>query len=104
MRACRGLQRGFRLGEPYFVRAGIDHEQQVALTDDLAVLEMDLGQEAADLGAQFNPVDRGKLPEQAEPDIDIALQRLADGDGAAAGGAAASASRVFRKAEIGRRQ
>ena len=32
--------------------------------DDLAILKMDLGQQASDLGAQFNPVDRGKLPEK----------------------------------------
>ena len=76
----RGLQLGLGLGELDFVGTRIDHEQQIALVDDLAVLEMDLGQDAADLGAQLDPVDRGELPEKAEPDIDIALQWLADRD------------------------
>ena len=45
---------------------------------DLAVLEMDLSQRAADLRAQLDPVDGGELAEEAGPGIDLALQRLAD--------------------------
>ena len=46
---------------------------------DLPVLEMDLGQRAADLGPQLDPVDRRELAEETGPDIDLALQGLADG-------------------------
>ena len=74
----RGLQRRLRLFQPDLVGPRIDDEQQVALVDDLAVLEMDLGQRAADLGPQFDPVDRRELAEKANPGIDVALQGLAD--------------------------
>ena len=35
----------------------IDQEQEIALVDDIAVLEADFGECATDLGAQFNAVD-----------------------------------------------
>ncbi len=71
---CRGLQRRLRLLELDLVGAWIDREEKVALVDDLAVLEMDLGERSADLGTQFDPVDRRKLAEEAGPGIDLALQ------------------------------
>src|SRR5260370_35660816 len=40
---------------------------------------MDFGQRSAHLRPQLDPVDRRELAEEAGPDIDLALQRLADG-------------------------
>ena len=61
-RRC-GLQQGVRAGELDLIGARVDDEQQIALFDNLPVLKMDLGQRAANLRAQFDPVDRGKLAE-----------------------------------------
>ena len=45
------------------------------------VLEMDLGQRTADLGPeQLDAIDGRELAEEAGPDIELALQGLADGD------------------------
>jgi len=74
----RGLQRRLRLFQPDLVRPGINREEQVALVDDLPVLEMDFGERAADLGPELDPVDRRELAEEAGPGIDLALQGLAD--------------------------
>src|SRR5439155_107467 len=63
-----------RLGKLDLVRTRIDHEQQVAIVDDLAVLEVDFGQRTADLGAQLDAVDGGELAEETEPAIHRALQ------------------------------
>src|SRR5579862_1138430 len=41
---------------------------------------MDLCQRSADLRAQFDPVDRRELSEEANPGIDLALQGCADRD------------------------
>ena len=68
----------------------VDHEQQVALLDHLAVLEMDLGQITADAGADLDVVDGGELPGELVPLGDLLLERRADRD--AGGGAAACAS------------
>ena len=55
--------------------------------DDLSILEMDLGQRAADLGPQLDAIDRRKLAEEADPRVDIAQQRLAHCHGAQAASA-----------------
>jgi hypothetical protein len=68
---------GVCLRELDFVWARIDDEQQIALVDNLAVLEVDLRQNTSDLSAQFYFVDRGKLPEKSKPRVDRALQGLA---------------------------
>ncbi len=72
---CREL--GVRLGQPDLVGGGIDHEQQIALLDDLAVHEMDLGQRAADLRAQLDAVDRRELAQQTDLGVDVACERPA---------------------------
>ncbi len=77
----RGLQLRIGLRQLDFIGARIDHEQKVALVDNLAVGEMDFRQRAADLGAQFDAIDRGELPEEAEPGVDLLPQRPADRDG-----------------------
>jgi len=46
--------------------------------DDVAVLKADLGESAANLGAKFNPIDRGKLAQELEARADIPLKRHAD--------------------------
>jgi len=46
--------------------------------DDLPVLEVDFGQCAADLSPQLDAIDGRELAEETSPDIDLALQGLAD--------------------------
>ena len=48
-------QLGLRLLQRALEGPRVDHEQQVALLDVLAVLEMDLGEVAGDAGAQSPP-------------------------------------------------
>ena len=69
-----------RLGQAVFVRPRIDDEQQIALLDDVAILEMDLGQGAADLRAQLDLVDRRELAEESQARIELVLERRADDD------------------------
>ena len=50
--ACHcGMELGVRLRKLDFVRTRVDHEKQVALVDDLPILEMNFGEDASDLGA-----------------------------------------------------
>ena len=75
----------FDLGDGLLVsliwgRGRIDQEQQVALVEDVAVLEADLGQRAADLGTQLDLLDGGELTGDLDPAVDLALKRYADGD------------------------
>src|SRR5262249_47218332 len=58
----------------------VDHKKEVTFVDDLTVLEMDLGQRTADLGAQLDTIDRGELTKQADARVDVAHERLAHGD------------------------
>ena len=67
---------GNGLAQLDLVRGGIDQEQQVALVDDVAVLEADLGQRAADLGAQFDLLDGRELAEDLEPAVDLATEAV----------------------------
>ena len=66
------LEIGCRLKRWVAVGAGVDHEQEIALVDDLPILEVDLGQRPSDLRAQLDAVDGRKLPEQADPRVDVA--------------------------------
>ena len=64
-RAGGTFELGSGLCESDFVGDGVDDEEEVALVDDVAVLEMDFRQRAADLGAELDLVDRGKLTKEA---------------------------------------
>ena len=48
--------------------------------DDVPILEVYSGKGAADLGAQLNLLDRGKLTKEAQSGINLALERLARDD------------------------
>jgi hypothetical protein len=76
----RCLQLGIGLCQPDFVGARVDGEEEIALVDDVAVLEVYSGKRAADLGAQLNVLDRGKLTKEAQARINLALERLAHHD------------------------
>jgi hypothetical protein len=71
---------GIGLCQLDLVGARVDREQQVVFADDVAVLEIYSGQSAADLGAELNLIDRGKLAKKAQPGIDLARERLAHHD------------------------
>ncbi len=71
---------GLRGGALDLERPRVDDEQEVALLDQLAVLEMDLLEIAADPGAQLDIVDRGELPGELVALDDLLAQRLADRD------------------------
>ena len=73
----RRQQLGLGLLQRDLVRARVDDEEQVALVDDLAVGEMDLGQIAADLGAELDRIDRRELAGELRPGREAALQRWA---------------------------
>src|SRR5258708_38961204 len=62
------------------VRLRVDYKQQVALLDDIAVLETDLSQRPTDLGAQLHPFHARKLTQELQPRGDITLERRTDGD------------------------
>ena len=48
--------------------------------DDVPILEVDASQCAADLRAQLNLLDRGKLTKEAQSGINLAHERLAHHD------------------------
>ena len=73
----RAFELGRRLGEPNLVGNRVDGEEEITLVDDIAVLEADFRQRAADLGAQFDLINRGKLAEEAQPRVEVADQRSA---------------------------
>src|SRR6516225_4819063 len=50
----RCLQLGFGLCQPDFVGARVDGKEEIALMDDVPILEVYSGKGAADLGAQLN--------------------------------------------------
>jgi hypothetical protein len=71
---CR-LELSVRLFELDLIRTRIDHEQQVALVHGLAVLEMDLGEVTAHLGAQHDLIHRGELTSEIGPVGNARLHR-----------------------------
>ena len=76
----RLLQIGARLIERVLERPLVDGEQQIALLDDLPVLEMHAVEIAGDARAHLDRIDRG---EAADIFVEIgqrALDRLGDGD------------------------
>ena len=75
----RGLELRDGLIEPDLERPRVDDEERVALVHDLPVLEVDRGQRAADLRAQFDTVHRRELAEEAAGGLHRLLQRQADG-------------------------
>ena len=76
----RCLQMGIGLCQPDFVGARVDGEEEIALMDDVPILEVYSGKRAADLGAQLNLLDRGELTKEAQSGINLALERLAYDD------------------------
>ena len=76
----RGLQQSVCSREPDLIGPRVDDKQEVAFVDDLAILEMDLGQCAADLSAQLDAIDCGELTEHADARVDVAHERLAHRD------------------------
>ncbi len=73
------LERGIRLAELDLIGPRIDDKQEVALTHDLPVFKVDLGERAADLGAQLDLIDGRELADRSEARFDVALQGVADG-------------------------
>jgi hypothetical protein len=69
-----------RLSQFDLIWNAIDDEKQIALVDDVAVLEADLSERAADLGAQLKMVHGRELPQEFEPAVHVTLQRRADGN------------------------
>src|SRR5215831_1960077 len=76
----RCLQLGLGLCQPDFVGARVDGEEEIALMDDVPILEVYSSKRAADLGAQLNLLDCGKLTKEAQSGINLALERLAHDD------------------------
>src|ERR1700745_268834 len=76
----RYLQLGIGLCQPDFVGARVDGEEEIALMDDVPILEVYSGKRAADLGAQLHLLDRGKLTKKAQSGINLALERLSFDD------------------------
>src|ERR1700722_17498894 len=77
--AC-GLELRRRLVQLDLVRSGVDLKEEVALRDDVTVLECDLVQGAADLRPEFHLLYGGELAEKQKAPLDILLGRNADGD------------------------
>ena len=80
-RLClRGLKLRDSLIEPDLERPRVDDKQRIALVHDLPVLEVDRGEDAADLGPQLHAVHRRELAKKAAGGLHRLLQRPADGD------------------------
>src|SRR5258708_33589162 len=75
-----GVEVRVRLGQFDLIWNAIDDEKQITLVDDVAVLEADLSERAADLGAQLKMVHGRELPQEFEPAVHVTLQRRADGN------------------------
>src|SRR6184192_2142987 len=88
----RCLQLGIGLCQPDFVGARVDGEEEIALMDDVPILEVYSGKRAADLGAQLNLLDRGKLTKEAHWNQPRAQARLLTTTCGRAAGAEAVAS------------
>src|SRR6516162_4471644 len=75
-----GLELSIGLCQPDLVGSRVDGKEKVAFVDDISILEIDAGQRAADLGTELNLLDRGKLTQEAQPRINLALKRRAHHD------------------------
>src|SRR4051794_25296084 len=69
-----GFELRLCLRELDLIGAGIDHEEQVALLDDLPVLKMQFRECPPNLRAQLNAINGRELAEEADLRIDLALQ------------------------------
>jgi hypothetical protein len=70
---CRpGLELGGGLGQPDLVGARVNGEEEIALMDDVPILEVYSGKRAADLSAELNVVDCGELTKEAQARIKLA--------------------------------
>src|SRR5215510_15775368 len=76
----RCLQLGIGLCQPDFVGARVDGKEEIASMDDVPILEVYSAKRAADLGAQLNLLDRGKLTKEAQSGTNLALERFAHDD------------------------
>jgi len=65
------------LGQPDLVGTGVDGEEEIALMDNVSILEVYSSKRAAHLSAELNLVDRGKLTKEAQSRIKLAHERLA---------------------------
>jgi hypothetical protein len=66
------------LGQPDLVGTRVNSEEEIALMDDIPVLEVYSREGAARLSAKLNGVDRRKLAKEAQARIEVAYQRLAN--------------------------
>src|SRR5215470_19444300 len=73
----RALELGSSLGQPDLVGTGVDGEEEIALMDNVSILEVYSSKRAAHLSAELNLVDRGKLTKEAQSRIKLAHERLA---------------------------
>src|SRR5215510_1126438 len=76
----RCLQLCIGLCQPDFGGARVDGEEEIALMDDVPILEGYSGRCAGALGAQANLITRGKVSQEAQSGITLALERLAHDD------------------------
>src|SRR5260370_20016595 len=76
----RNLELGVRFGKCYFVGSSINCEKQVALPNNVPILEKYSCKRTAYLRAQLNSRDGRKLTKEAQPRIDVLRQRLAHHD------------------------
>src|SRR5262249_44873142 len=77
----------------------VNGEKEIASMDDVPILEVYSGQCAADLGAQLDLLDPGKLTEEAQPGLNLTHERLAHhnlrkGRGSHGGGAVSLTIRI----------
>ncbi len=79
MRACGCLNLGLGVGKFDAVLRRVDGEKEVALLDDIAVLETNAGQRATDLGAQFDATTTAaELAEELKLGFNVLNNRRAD--------------------------
>src|SRR5215472_4974517 len=76
----RRIQLGDGLIQPDLEWPWIDDEEQVALVHDLPILEVYIGESAANLRTQFNRIHRRELAKEADGGLRRPLQRLAGRD------------------------
>src|SRR2546430_16070421 len=74
------LKLGVRFGKCDFVGSSINCEKEVALPNNVPVLEKYSSKRTAYLRAQFDLRNRRELAKEAQPRIDVLRQRLAHHD------------------------
>src|SRR5215469_667649 len=73
----RALELGSCLGQPDLVGTGVDGEEEIALMDDVPILEVYSRERATHLSAELDLVDGRKLTKEAQSRIKLAHERLA---------------------------